>query len=182
MRMTLRSTLAAAAGVALFSAMPAAAAPFLFNFYGTGFFGGTLNGTGTLTTDGNSFVNALNGYTAQRVTGITGMFNGSDITGLSTVFGANNLYYLSGPFFVDGQGISFTTASGGSANLFITNSTSYRVNAGGLLTGLVTASSMAAPGAVPEPASWAMMIVGMGAIGFAMRRRQKVTTRVSYAG
>ena len=34
--------------------------------------------------------------------------------------------------------------------------------------------------AVPEPAAWAMMILGMGAIGFAMRRR-KVTTRVSHA-
>ena len=34
--------------------------------------------------------------------------------------------------------------------------------------------------AVPEPASWAMMILGMGAIGYAMRRR-KVATRVSYA-
>lgn len=36
-------------------------------------------------------------------------------------------------------------------------------------------------GAVPEPATWAMMIGGFGMIGFAMRRRQKVTTRVSYA-
>jgi hypothetical protein len=38
-------------------------------------------------------------------------------------------------------------------------------------------------GAVPEPATWAMMILGMGAVGFAMRRRQKgnVTTTVSYA-
>ena len=35
--------------------------------------------------------------------------------------------------------------------------------------------------AVPEPAAWAMMILGMGAVGFAMRRRQKVTTRVSYS-
>jgi hypothetical protein len=34
--------------------------------------------------------------------------------------------------------------------------------------------------AVPEPATWAMMILGMGAVGCAMRR-QKVTTRVSYA-
>ena len=33
--------------------------------------------------------------------------------------------------------------------------------------------------AVPEPASWAMMVAGFGAIGFAMRRRQKVA--VSYA-
>jgi hypothetical protein len=35
-------------------------------------------------------------------------------------------------------------------------------------------------GAVPEPATWAMMIGGFGAVGFAMRRRQKVTTRISY--
>lgn len=34
--------------------------------------------------------------------------------------------------------------------------------------------------AVPETATWGMMILGMGAIGVAMRRR-KVTTRVSYA-
>lgn len=34
-------------------------------------------------------------------------------------------------------------------------------------------------GSVPEPATWAMMLVGMGAIGFAMRRRTAVN--VSYA-
>jgi hypothetical protein len=32
--------------------------------------------------------------------------------------------------------------------------------------------------AVPEPAAWAMMLVGFGAIGGALRRRQKVTTRI----
>jgi hypothetical protein len=33
----------------------------------------------------------------------------------------------------------------------------------------------------PEPGTWAMMILGFGAAGVALRRRQKVTTRVSYA-
>ncbi len=33
---------------------------------------------------------------------------------------------------------------------------------------------LAAQGAVPEPASWAMMIAGFGAVGTAMRRRGKV--------
>ena len=36
--------------------------------------------------------------------------------------------------------------------------------------------------AVPEPATWAMMIVGFGLVGGAMRRRKSLTaTRVSYA-
>lgn len=43
----------------------------------------------------------------------------------------------------------------------------------------ITAPTMTA--AVPEPASWAMMMIGIGAVGYAMRRRQKVMTRVSFA-
>ncbi len=35
--------------------------------------------------------------------------------------------------------------------------------------------------AVPEPATWAFMILGFGAIGFAMRRRRKTNVTVSYA-
>jgi hypothetical protein len=38
-----------------------------------------------------------------------------------------------------------------------------------------------APGASPEPASWAMMILGMGAVGAAMCRRTKVHTTVTFA-
>lgn len=37
------------------------------------------------------------------------------------------------------------------------------------------------PGSVPEPASWALMIGGFGAVGYAMRRRQKVAMRFSHA-
>ncbi len=36
-------------------------------------------------------------------------------------------------------------------------------------------------GAVPEPASWMMMIAGFGAIGSTLRRSKKVRTAVSYA-
>lgn len=38
-----------------------------------------------------------------------------------------------------------------------------------------------ATSAVPETATWSVMIVGMGAIGYALRRRRQVVTRVSYA-
>ena len=43
----------------------------------------------------------------------------------------------------------------------------------------VTVTALAA--AAPEPSTWGMMIVGLGVIGFALRRRRKVTARVSYA-
>ena len=36
-------------------------------------------------------------------------------------------------------------------------------------------------GAAPEPGTWAMMLLGFGAVGFALRRRQKTTTRFSFA-
>ena len=57
--------------------------------------------------------------------------------------------------------------------------------AGGNYTGLdnVRVADLGGPldGAVPEPASWAMMIGGFGAIGVAMRRRGKVNAVVSPA-
>ncbi|MBM6577730.1 PEPxxWA-CTERM sorting domain-containing protein [Microvirga sp. SRT01] len=40
---------------------------------------------------------------------------------------------------------------------------------------------LAAGGGVPEPASWALMIAGIGAAGGALRRRRAVSTTVSFA-
>ena len=34
-------------------------------------------------------------------------------------------------------------------------------------------NSILIPGGVPEPATWAMMLMGFGAVGYAMRRRRK---------
>lgn len=53
-------------------------------------------------------------------------------------------------------------------------SPSYSANSGG---GNISAAIVTA--AVPEPATWALMILGMGAVGFAMRRRKNANTNVT---
>lgn len=40
---------------------------------------------------------------------------------------------------------------------------------------------VAAVGAVPEPSAWVMMLIGMAAVGFTMRRRNKTGLRVRFA-
>lgn len=45
----------------------------------------------------------------------------------------------------------------------------------------VTFGSVTPGGAVPEPATWAFMIFGFGAIGGAMRRQRKANVKVSFA-
>ena len=49
-------------------------------------------------------------------------------------------------------------------------------------TGAITVTIAGAAGAVPEPATWALMLVGFGAIGLAARQRAKVRSlQVAYA-
>jgi hypothetical protein len=43
----------------------------------------------------------------------------------------------------------------------------------------VQGTTVGAPGAVPEPATWAMMIVGFGTVGGAMRRRRRTGLRLA---
>jgi hypothetical protein len=47
-------------------------------------------------------------------------------------------------------------------------------------TGLLV-TNLVGTGAVPEPATWAMMLAGFGMIGFGLRRRVKRTVSVTYA-
>lgn len=179
-----RYLLGTALALGALGSTPATAAEVIFNFSGNGSFGGTLNGSGTLTTSDELMVNPTSGFTFQRITGITGMFNGSAITGLAPgVFGANNQFYTTGPFFVDGNGLGFRTASGVAVNLFVTNGTSYQVNTqgAGLLFGRVTANATTVAAAVPEPSTWMLMLLGMAGIGFSMRRKEKQTVRVRFA-
>lgn len=100
-------------------------------------------------------------------------FNGVDFSGLTFAGGAT----LTG-FSLD------TNLSGLTSSDISFTSNSIEFNASGLSFAnapyYVKLNLSTSSGAVPETATWAMMIVGMGAVGFAMRRRQTVAPRVSY--
>lgn len=153
--------------ISLAGAAPASAAQYIFNFTAAG-----QNGSGTLTTSDATF--ASRGYAAQTITGITGTYNGSNITGLiAGLFGSDNLYYVTGPSFLDGSGLGFGTVAQNQVNLFYQDSApSYRVNTLNPFGSVFVSASSSAVAAVPEPATWALMLVGFGGIGFAMRRKQ----------
>ena len=162
----------AAAGIGLTT--PANAAQYVFGVPTAG-----QVTSGVITTSDRTFVS--NGFNAQTITGITGTFNGSSITSLiAGLFGSNNIYYTSGPSFVDGSGLGFGTAAGNSVNLFYQSSaSSYRINTLNPFgsTFVSASSSQVAAAAVPEPATWAMMLVGFAGIGLAARRRSRRTVQ-----
>lgn len=64
-----------------------------------------------------------------------------------------------------------------------TSGTSEKFSLDNLEIGSVVAAAPPEVGAVPEPATWAMMLFGFGAVGFGMRRRRSNSgqTRVRYA-
>ena len=164
--------------LALVTSPAAAAVQYEFNFSTTQpLIGGPGSGSGVITVDGPTFPSR--GSTAQAIFSITGMFNGSAITGLASPFGANNLFYANGPTFVDGSGLGFITAAGTSVNLFFQSSAgSYRINTINPFTSsFVAANASVLAAAVPEPATWAVMLLGFGFVGAIMRstkRRQKL--------
>ncbi len=158
-------------------AVPANAAQYNFTFVtSTPLFGGSVNGSGIFTT--SNVATTVGGRTAFAITSITGMVNGSAINAPGGSYGN---YFTTGGTFLDGSGIQFFTQAGNDIRFFYQDTVSqYRVNTfspGSSSYVTVTTSPVAA--AVPEPATWAMMIGGFGMIGFAARRRRNMA--VSFA-
>jgi PEP-CTERM motif len=167
-------------------AIPTAAKADVFTFNYTSPDAQTF-GFGTFTT-GSSVSPSL-------VTGITGTesFNSSldSITGISSYASADNLLYFPTAPYVDFSGISFHTASSGDFNLFYDARTpgnwvlSQSLNPGGYAPadgGVGTAIDLqiAAVAAVPEPSTWAMMILGFFGVGFmAYRRKEGMALRLA---
>ena len=153
----------------------------------------------------NAFVysGSVDGNSARPAYGSTGNFATVLTGGSYTVsFGATNAFsfvlgsldtyntltlrYADGSSqdYVGGQIINDLTFPSGNQVSGETNGVvTYRVTSGPKLTGATFTSSAnsfefdnLAAGAVPEPATWAMMIGGFGLIGAASRRRARVAT------
>lgn len=172
------------AAIAAVASMPAAAATFSFTYQSTtSLFGAppqTLQGTFTTSdTPVQRF-----GETAFEITGITGTLNSQTITGLFIITGNPYFYFTTGGGFLDGSGVRFNTDSFTNVAFFqpsVGPEDQYRINGGGGISTLGFASSRLVGGAVPEPSTWLTIILGFGALGFAMRRAAKVRTAVAYA-
>ena len=134
--------------------------------YDWSFSDSTDSGSGTFTT-GTVWT-----ATGVAISGISGTVDGHAITGLSSFAGADNKLYSAAPHMSLG-GISFAT----SVNTFNLENfggvelIKFSTDPSGIDTGGVPITFSIAQ-AVPEPSTWAMMILGFMGVGFLAYRRK----------
>ena len=168
------------AGLVALAAGSASAAQYTFEFATEqALFGGPVMGSGVFTTSDTAMT--IGGRTAYAVTAIDGTFNGSAIT--KPTLSTYGNYFVDGPAFLDGSGVRFDTSTTTNVALFFQDTVGrYRVNAINQgRSSYVSASSMAVTAGVPEPATWAMLVLGFGALGFAQRRGKRWRARLRLA-
>ena len=175
--MNLKSAAVSIALLSTIASVPASAASFDFMFDTTDtVFGGpdqTIRGTfTTLDTPVDRF-----GFQGLEITGISGTINDVAITGLSDNFGVPFYYITTGPTFLDGSGVRFNAGAASNIMFFHQDGVApdrYRVNGNGTISAFGSATSRpAGVTAVPEPATWALMLLGFGMIGGAARYRRR---------
>jgi hypothetical protein len=174
----MRLALTIAAVAAAMSATNASAAQFGFQFttVSTLFGGAAQNGSGVFTTSDTA--TKIDGRTAFAITGVSGQINNVAITGLTpeaTSLIPTYYYFTEGATFLNGTGVRFDAGDFKAIAFFapdFTDEPRYRIRGNGTILANVTATSSAI-GPVPEPATWAMMLVGFGMVGGAARYRRR---------
>jgi hypothetical protein len=161
-------------GIALSSvaaAVPANAQPLLFELSGSR--------TATFTLDSSTPDSFTSSFIGDQIffNDVVGTFGGTPGTA-DLSFGTN----LISAFQVQSASLDFTQFSGPALFSGPASSPTFNLgtfNLSGILSGNSTLTiSQAAPGAVPEPGTWAMMLVGFGALGVSMRRRRRAGTQL----
>ena len=162
-------------------ASPASAAEFSYSY-----FSGTVFASGIFTTtDTTTLVDGREAYT---VTGMTGARDGIAIAGLNATYpgaaGGSDQYLFATGVPVTEFGIGFDYVNGLSGNIFngvfnnVAQLGEYYGNTG---TGLdaqlgpqnFTLTQVVTTPAVPEPATWMMMILGLAGVGGVIRSRRR---------
>ena len=115
--------------------------------------------------------------TLGQITSATGTINGATVTGLSNWWGADNKLITTGSFFADSGGIGLTTTANITYNLW-NNYGAGMVASNTVLGPIVgtgpniafTLTPVTAP--VPEPTEGALLLSGIGLMGFIAARRK----------
>ena len=153
----------------------------------------------TLTLHTSDTLNAVGGY---DIVGVSGEVDGDAVTGLidnpsqpfasysgDGMFIFDNVFYAGAAPLLSNPGLFFAAASGDEYNLFSDSSTVYelyqaRSGVGYLDHSVGELGARKLPevrglqgldlesGAIPEPAAWTLMILGVGGVGAALRRRR----------
>lgn len=134
--------------------------------------------------EANSSVDVVFTAPVNGVYDLSGSFvtddTGTNFHDVSVTAGGVTFKYddLTGPGQSDTFGGAFTLSKGQTIDFAVIN----RGNPYNLGTGLQATITTDAiiPGAVPEPGTWAMMLVGFGIVGFGMRHTRK-QSRVTFA-
>lgn len=190
------------AALALSASLGAATSAQAATYVVNGNFGGTLFGqpfstsntqatfTGTGPDKGVRFgVDGSASYTLTSLTalsgGVTYTFTDSNLkfftnaTGTVAGFRINPTDILFSFDTGTGNLVQGTTGTANSAGFALTNGT----NNGFVSINAVSGASIPVPAAaaVPEPATWAMMLAGFGMVGLGLRSRKRQSVRVTYA-
>lgn len=174
--MRLRIFLIAAAAATALSATQASATAFYINYSGTS----AANGAFSAALTGDEVNGVINSIFGTRTSTI-GTYT---VTGLSPYAGADQ--HITGVFpFADFNGISYSTTDNNSYNFYSSGGGAFELNSasnpGGNASNDAPLSPESISAAVPESATWAMMLLGFGMMGLALRKRSNVRTTVSYA-
>jgi PEP-CTERM motif-containing protein len=98
-----------------------------------------------------------------------------DLAGIGVTFGS---IFLDGNQFVQSDNVNkyvldpSVSLLAGLHNIYVNGTIG--TGEAGSYSGNLNLVAQAAPGGVPEPATWAMMLLGFGGVGFAMRRKKSM--------